>query len=172
MEGMNISREVAMIPALPGVDAEYLMYLLASPAGQALMAGQVRGVAQSGINLSDLRQLPCALPPIEEQREIVRVVSQAMEKITAAKRQTSAKLRMVDTLQQATLARAFRGELVPTEAELARREGRAYEDAVALLARVRAERNGAAKPKSLQRPPVHPPPRRATDTREHPPTSP
>lgn len=36
------------------------------------------------------------------------------------------------------LAKAFRGELVPTEAELARREGRTYEPATDLLARVRA----------------------------------
>jgi type I restriction enzyme S subunit len=40
-------------------------------------------------------------------------------------------------LTQAILAKAFRGELVPTEAELARREGREYEPAGALLERVR-----------------------------------
>jgi hypothetical protein len=43
-------------------------------------------------------------------------------------------------LTQAILAKAFRGELVPTEAELARREGRGYEPAAALPARIRAER--------------------------------
>jgi len=36
-------------------------------------------------------------------------------------------------------ARAFRGELVPAEAELARRESRSYEPASALLARVMAD---------------------------------
>jgi len=45
-----------------------------------------------------------------------------------------------DKLSQAILAKAFRGELVPTEAELARREGREYEPASALLARIKAER--------------------------------
>ena len=43
-------------------------------------------------------------------------------------------------LTQAILARAFRGELVGTEAELARREGRDYEPAAVLLQRIRAER--------------------------------
>jgi hypothetical protein len=43
-------------------------------------------------------------------------------------------------LTQAILAKAFRGELVPTEAELARREGREYEPAWVLLERIRAER--------------------------------
>ena len=48
------------------------------------------------------------------------------------------------------LAKAFRGELVPTEAELARAEGRDYEPASALLERIRAER--AAAPTSGKRP--------------------
>jgi type I restriction enzyme S subunit len=41
-----------------------------------------------------------------------------------------------DKLTQSTLARAFRGELVPTEAELARAEGRSYETAAELLERI------------------------------------
>jgi hypothetical protein len=49
----------------------------------------------------------------------------------------------VEQLTQAVLAKAFRGELVPTEAELARREGRDYEPASALLDRIRAERAAA-----------------------------
>ena len=48
--------------------------------------------------------------------------------------------RRVETLTQAILAQAFRGELVPTEAELARQEGREYEPASALLERIRASR--------------------------------
>jgi type I restriction enzyme S subunit len=36
-----------------------------------------------------------------------------------------------DKITQAMLAKAFRGELVPTEAELARQEGRDYEPASA-----------------------------------------
>jgi hypothetical protein len=41
-------------------------------------------------------------------------------------------------------AKAFRGELVPIEAELARREGRSYEPASALLERIRAERESSS----------------------------
>jgi type I restriction enzyme S subunit len=53
----------------------------------------------------------------------------------------------VDALTQAVLAKAFLGELVPTEPELARREDRDYEPAAAaLLERVRAERAATPKP--------------------------
>ena len=43
-----------------------------------------------------------------------------------------------DKLAQTILARAFRGEMVPTEAELARQEGRDYEPASTMLERIRA----------------------------------
>ena len=45
-----------------------------------------------------------------------------------------------DKLTQSVLAMAFRGELVPTEAELARRESRDYEPASLMLERIRAEK--------------------------------
>lgn len=45
-----------------------------------------------------------------------------------------------ERLTQAILTQAFRVELVPTEAELARQEGREYEPASMLLERIRAER--------------------------------
>lgn len=48
-------------------------------------------------------------------------------------------LALVDRLSPALLAKAFRGELVPTEAELARQEERDYEPASVLLERLRRE---------------------------------
>ena len=54
-------------------------------------------------------------------------------------------------LTQSILAKAFRGELVPTEAELARREGRDYEPASVLLERIKAEREKAAKIRTARR---------------------
>src|SRR5437588_10494386 len=51
-----------------------------------------------------------------------------------------------EALTQAVLAKAFRGGLVPTEAELARREGREYEPASVLLERIRRERAAPRPP--------------------------
>jgi type I restriction enzyme S subunit len=47
---------------------------------------------------------------------------------------------LTEHLPQAILARAFRGELVPTEAELAAEEGRDYEPASELLERIQESR--------------------------------
>lgn len=45
-----------------------------------------------------------------------------------------------DHLPQTILARALRGELVPTEAQLAAEEGRDYEPAAVLLERIKQSR--------------------------------
>jgi len=58
---------------------------------------------------------------------------------TIEKRVSAASLG-TEKLTQAILAKAFRGELVPTEAELAGHEGRSYETASELLARIKSER--------------------------------
>ncbi len=132
MIGMNISREVAMIPVLPGVLPAYLCYLLASPVGQRLMAGHVKGVAQSGINLGDLRKLPMPLPPLGEQAAIVTAVEDALSAIATTLERMRQQDHRLARLEQSILAKALRGELVeqdPTD-----------EPASALLARIRAER--------------------------------
>jgi hypothetical protein len=64
----------------------------------------------------------------------------------AIEKRVAAATAQADTRRQAILAKAFRGELVPTEAELARREGRDYEPASVLLERIRAERKGREAP--------------------------
>ncbi|WP_048158322.1 hypothetical protein [Methanosarcina sp. Kolksee] len=54
-------------------------------------------------------------------------------KVTAAREKT-------EKLRQSILAKAFSGQLVETEAEIARREGRDYETAEVLLERIKAEK--------------------------------
>lgn len=80
-----------------------------------------------------------------------------VEKLFAFADQIESRLRQaqahVDRLTQSLLAKAFRGELVPTEHTLATAAGRDYEPASELLARIRAERDNGApeKPKANRR---------------------
>ena len=61
------------------------------------------------------------LPPLAEQREIVRRVERLFAFADAIEAQVAAGTARVDKLTQAVLAKAFRGELVPTEVEVGRR---------------------------------------------------
>lgn len=143
MKGMNISREVALIPVLPGVDSTFLMYLLASPAAQRLITGQVKGVAQSGINLADLRMLPTPLPSLEEQQEIARQIEEALNMLDSVLAIQASMESSLTQLDQSILSKAFRGELVPQDPR--------DEPASELLARIRAKRDADAAKKTSKK---------------------
>ncbi len=102
------------------------------------------GTGPQALNCQRVRELPFVLPPLEEQREIVRRVEILFKLADKIEKRIEAATKRADKLTQAILAKAFRGELVPTEAELARREGRDYEPASVLLDRIRAQRQAEA----------------------------
>ncbi|MGH9769130.1 MAG: restriction endonuclease subunit S [Blastocatellia bacterium] len=98
------------------------------------------GVSQSNINAQKLGTFEVPFCSIEEQKEIVRRVNTLFNLVDQIEARYKRVKPLVDKLPQSILAKTFRGGLVPTEAELARREGRDYEPASVLLERVRSER--------------------------------
>jgi type I restriction enzyme S subunit len=142
-EGANCNQAVAIIRLVPeGMINKFLIYYFISPHTQEHIHESKADVARANFNLDDIRPMVVPVPPLTEQHEVVRRV-EAMFKLADAveKRVEAAKVR-AEKLTQAILVKAFRGELVPTEAELARREGRSYEPASVLLARIRSEQKG------------------------------
>ncbi len=106
----------------------------------------VRGITRPGFNTSLLEGIWLPVAPLAEQEEIVRRVGKLFALADVIEARLTDARRMADRLTQAVLAKAFRGELVPTEAALARRENRTYEPAADLLARIRADRDQPAAP--------------------------
>jgi len=95
---------------------------------------------QPNIKLPTLTEYPFPLPPLPEQEEIVRQVDKLFalsDKLGSHYQKAKAR---VDKLSQSILAKAFRGELVITEAELAEKEGRDFESAEKLLERILDEK--------------------------------
>jgi hypothetical protein len=99
--------------------------------------------------------MPVPTPPLAEQREIVRWIETLFRFADAVEVRVAAAIAQADRLSQAVLDKAFRGELVLTESELARMEGRSYEPAWVLLGRIKAEgklragRSPGRSPKTL-----------------------
>lgn len=116
MIGWNVSREVAVIPADPAVvDPFYLAYWIGSARSQRWLNRVERGVAYVGINLEDLRQLPVDLPPVQEQQEIVRRVEGLFGYSDRLEIRYWAARSAVEQITPASIAKAFRGELVPND---------------------------------------------------------
>jgi type I restriction enzyme, S subunit len=123
---------------------EYLMYLLNSPLTLDTVRELTGGTASPHLNVGDVKSFAVPLPPLPEQHEIVRRVEALFALAGKIEARVAAGTARADKLIQATLAKAFRGELVPTEAELAELEGREFETAQALLDRIHDERNRMA----------------------------
>jgi type I restriction enzyme S subunit len=134
--------------AKEGVDTRFLWCALSEEGARNYLRSCATGTAGSmpKINQGVVCATPINLPPLAEQQEIIRRVSDLFALADVIESRLADARRMADQLTQAVLAKAFRGELVPTEAELARRENRTYEPAAELLARIRAERQPSAPP--------------------------
>ena len=137
MRGSNISREVALVPVATDVDAAFIMYFLRSIQAAQYIKANVKGVAQTGINLRDLKNLPCPDLNQVEQHEIVRRIEATFAKIDRLAAEAKRALKLLRHLDQRILAKAFSGELVPQDPN--------DEPAETLLARIREARTAAPK---------------------------
>ncbi|ATC23711.1 restriction endonuclease subunit S [Caulobacter vibrioides] len=94
-------------------------------------------VGQANVNGTKLRGLGVPLMPFDEQLLIWKRIRAAFVEIDRLVAEAAAARRLLDRLDQAILAKAFRGELVPQDP--------ADEPASVLLDRIRAERAAAPK---------------------------
>jgi type I restriction enzyme S subunit len=150
----NINPQLTLVrPRTDEVITDYLRLALNCEFFLSQVRAVTGGSALAFINLTVTRQLQFPLPPLAEQHEIVRRVEQLFALADRLEAQLDAARKRVDRLTQSILAKAFRGELVPTEADLARREARSYEPASELLTRIRQQQTAAAGPAAKTRKP-------------------
>jgi type I restriction enzyme S subunit len=137
---------------LDELDSSYLNFCLNTTyAKDYSMRVKTDGVSQSNINAQKLAKFEVPFCPRHEQLEIGRRVKALFKLGVAIERRVATASVRDEKLAQAILSKAFRGELVPTEAELARREGRTYEPASKLVARIKAKSNLEVSGNSLKR---------------------
>jgi type I restriction enzyme S subunit len=132
-----------MRPLDPQLTPYLNLYLNSDHHGRRQYEEFIYGAGRPHLSFDQLRATSVSLPPLVEQREIVRRVEALFALADKIEQRAALASRRAERLTQAILARAFRGELVPTEAELARREGRDYEPASKLLERIAAARGAA-----------------------------
>ncbi len=119
----------------------FLAMQLASRESRDALLEEIHGATRPRVNTSQLKRLPIRLSSLPEQNEIVRRVEILFELADKIEKRVAAATKRADKLTQAVLSKAFRGELVPPEAEIARRQGRNYEPASVLLERIKTWRN-------------------------------
>jgi len=95
---------------------EYVIYYLNSMVGlKELRKNAKHAVNQSSINQQDVKSAVIQLPPLEEQKEIVRRVEKLFKHADKIEERYNKAKEYTDKLTQSILAKAFRGELVPQQ---------------------------------------------------------
>ena len=93
---------------------------------------RVSGIGTPDLHLIEIRDFRIPLPPIDEQKEIVRRVETLFRKADEIEERYKKAKVFVDKITQSILAKAFRGELVPQDPD--------DESASVLLEKIRAEK--------------------------------
>lgn len=75
LAGANIARQAALMRLDRTHDAKYVMYFLLSDLGKQRIFEQSNGSAQQVVNLADLKRVRVTLPPLPQQRKIVRILA-------------------------------------------------------------------------------------------------
>jgi len=120
------------------IPAKYLFYYLMRE--RHSLIGQGKGGTQSNISQTVLKAYPFIMAPLNEQHRIVEAIESHLTRLDAAVASLKRVQQNLKRYRASVLNAAVEGRLVPTEAELARKEGRSYEPASELLKRILAER--------------------------------
>ena len=145
LRGLEGAYNVALMKAEPKIEELELDYLFYWLKGETLLryveSGSERTAGQDGIRKELLNVYPFFLPPKDEQTAIVRRVEALFAYADRLEARYTAARAQVEKLTPATLAKAFRGELVQQDPN--------DEPASALLERIKTQHGDqvASKPK-------------------------
>lgn len=135
------STEFHVLRPSDAVVSDWIYYFLRQESFRVSAQAEMTGTAgQLRVPASFMREAAIPLAPLPEQRRIVAEIETQFTRLeagVAALKRARVKLRRY---KAAVLQAACEGRLVPTEADLARAEGRDYEPADALLRRILTER--------------------------------
>lgn len=114
------------------VEPRYVELFLRSPQGRDLALSSVKAVAQPSLSMGTIRQIPVALPTLDEQRKIIEQLDALLNSADRLGEKLETDVRKSEALRQSILKRAFSGQLVAQDTS--------DEPASVLLERIRAER--------------------------------
>jgi type I restriction enzyme, S subunit len=117
-----VKADCIRVRTLDGIDSAFLMWMLNSPPVRAQAASSIKGVGRPRLGLGGLKRLGVPIPPLEEQRRIVRAIDENFSRLDAAEgllRRAAARTRV---LRDAVYTAAVAGSWPATQLETLLRE--------------------------------------------------
>jgi type I restriction enzyme S subunit len=130
-ENLYLSDKVLRLD-MPNEAKPWVLWFLRCRQGRELLESASTGnqLSMRNVSQSALRAIACPWPTEPERHEVLRRIDSSMQAIEGIKSDQSVAAKLLDHLDQANLAKAFRGELVPQDPN--------DEPASVLLERIRA----------------------------------
>jgi type I restriction enzyme S subunit len=135
----------AAVRPKPRINPRYLALFLQAPAYWRQITKKALGVNINNLRRGDLETLELPLPPPDVQSNVVAEIEKQFSRLDEAVANLKRVKANLKRYKAAVLKAAVEGRLAPTEAELARREGRSYEAGTQLLQRVLNARRNKGK---------------------------
>lgn len=109
-----INQHIALLRAKPNYNSKFLAYFLASDIGQQQLLAKASGATKLGLSLEDIRSLEFCLPPLIEQKAIVKELDKLIFKSLKADRTNKDSFEKLEVLIKVIYDSAFTGSLLKT----------------------------------------------------------
>ena len=137
---VTINQDLKSLTPKPGVSPKYVAHAVRGASRRILKECSKHGTTVASIETKALLDFEIPMVDLDEQRRIVAEIEKQFSRLDEAVANLKRVKANLKRYKAAVLKAAVEGRLVPTEAELARREGRSYETAEGLLDRASNQR--------------------------------
>lgn len=137
---VTVNQDIKALTPMPPLDPDYIAWGARAFGWAILNQCSKDGTTVASVDTELLQSFPLPIAPSDEQRRIVETIESYFTRLDDAVATLERVQRNLKRYRAAVLKAAVEGRLVPTEAELARADGRDYEPASVLLQRILVER--------------------------------
>ena len=106
-----LSSDVIKFVPHPLINRKYLLYSINSNVFKNQIYDEVQGITRVRTSLMKIKSYLIPLPPLEEQKEIVKLLDNIFEKEEKAKKLIESILNKIELIKKSILARAVRGKI-------------------------------------------------------------
>jgi type I restriction enzyme S subunit len=137
---VTVNQDIKALTPTPPFDPDFIAWGARAFGWSILNACSKDGTTVANVDTTLLQDFRLPIAPEAEQHRIVSAIESYFTRLDDAVATLERVQRNLKRYRASVLKAAVEGRLVPTEAELARAEGRSYEPASVLLTRILAER--------------------------------
>ena len=150
-----VSQSVCLVRLKDPATAKFIqLQLMTSNGEKSALEAMAYGLGRPVLNLENIRSAPIKIGPLQLQQRIVAEIEKQFSRLDEAVANLQRVKANLKRYKASVLKDAVEGRLVPTEAELARREGRSFETGEQLLQRILEARRKEWKGRGKYKVPV------------------